>query len=91
MKRFRGQISYIFNRQNLKVLLEICSTMAPTTQLIMMTKIVHHTCDCVGIIDGSNTLIDPCRSNIGGRAVGGAGGPDPCGVDAYGRAECKLK
>jgi len=49
IKRLRGQISYIFNRQNLKVLLEICSMMAPTT--IMMTKIVH-TRDCVGIIGG---------------------------------------
>ena len=52
IKRFRGHISYIFNTQNLKVLLEICSTMAPTTQSIMMTKIVHHTRDCVGIIGG---------------------------------------
>jgi len=52
IKRFRGQISYIFNRQNLKVLLEICSTMAPATKSIMMTKIVHHIRDCVGIIGG---------------------------------------
>jgi len=42
MKRFRGQISYIFNRQNSNVLPEICSAMAPTTQSMMMTKIVHH-------------------------------------------------
>ena len=27
------------------------------------------------LLEGSNTLIDPCTSNIGG--------PDPCGVDAY--------
>jgi len=28
------------------------------------------------LLQGPNTLMDPCRSNIGG--------PDPCGVDAYG-------
>jgi len=28
---------------------------------------------------GSNTLMDPCRSNIGG----GPDPCDPCGVDAY--------
>jgi len=35
--------------------------------------------DCVGvIIGGSNTLMDPCRSNIGSPDP-----CDPCGVDAY--------
>jgi len=37
--------------------------------------------DCVGVIIGgwgSNTLMDPCRSNIGGPDP-----CDPCGVDAY--------
>jgi len=38
--------------------------------------------DCVGVIigGGSNTLMDPCRSNIGGE---GPDPCDPCGVDAY--------
>ena len=52
-----------------------------TNHTIMLTKIVHRTRDCVGVIGpGYNTLMDPCRacrSNIGG--------PDPCGIDAYGR------
>jgi len=34
--------------------------------------------DCVGIIVASNTLMDPCTA---GQTLGG---PDPCGVDAYG-------
>ena len=50
---------------------------ALTTKSIMLTKIVHRMCDCMGILRGSTTLMNPCRS---------IGGPDPCdpsGVDAY--------
>jgi len=85
IKSFRGQISYIFNRQNLKVLLKLLATMAPTTQSIMMTKIVHHIRDCVGIIgmEGSNTLIDPCRLHVKYWGRGAVRTLDPCGVDAY--------
>jgi len=78
MKRFWGQISWIFNRQNLKVLLWTCFTTALTTKSIMLTKIVHRRRDCVGIIAGSNTLMVPCRSNIGFPDP-----CDPCGVDAF--------
>jgi len=81
MKRFRGQIPCIFNRQNLKVLLYLFYD-SLTTKSIMLMKIVHRRPDLHMIawelLRGSNTLMDPCRSNIGGE------GPDPCSVDAYG-------
>ena len=49
MKHFMEQIFCIFNRQNL-VLLLTCSTTALTTKSITLTKIVHRTRDCVGIM-----------------------------------------
>jgi len=61
MKRFRGLISYIFNRQNLKVLLQTCSTKALTTKSVMLTKIVHRTRDCVGIIGGVQHIDGPLQ------------------------------
>jgi len=40
----------------------------------MLTKITH----ALELLKGSNTLMDPCRSNIGGPDP-----CDPCDVDAY--------
>jgi len=50
----------------------------------MLTKIVHRTRDCVGIIAGAQHTDGP---------GGGGGGPDPCdpcGVDAYERIAATL-
>ena len=61
IKRFRGQISCIFNRQNLKVLPWTCSMTALTTKSIMLTKIVHRTRDCVEIIAGVQNIDGPLQ------------------------------
>ena len=45
-----------------------------------MMKIMHRTRDSWELVRGSNTLMDPYKSNIGGPDP-----CDPCGVDAHGR------
>ena len=65
MKRFMGQVTdfLYFYRQNLKVLLWTCSTteLGLTTRSIMLTKIVHRTRDCVGIIAGVQHIDGPLQ------------------------------
>ena len=51
---------------------------ALTTKSIMLTKIVHGTRDCVGIIAGVQHIDGPMQVKYGGPDP-----CDPCGVDAY--------